>query len=128
MSNFYVLRNRETGSYRKADGSMTGDIGEAEQMNIHDAMQKEIEVFASGDKVTELYEVPLMHEAQYEDAMDLTDPAGDFFDNHGIDLVVEIGAGDETTWTLTSRTTGQSVRVTLEDCHSFEVNQHEGDE
>lgn len=128
MSNFYVLRNRKTGAYRRADGSMTEDIDDAEQMSIHDALEKEIEVFSRGEKFTELYEVPLMHDAQYEDAMAMTDPAGDFFDDHGIDLTVEIGAGDETAWTLVSRTTGHVAKVTLKDCHSFEVNKQEDDE
>ena len=128
MSNFYTLWNRETSMFRKADGTMTADIDQAEQMPLQQAMEKEIELFAAGEKFIELHEVPLMHEGQYDDALALTDPAGDFFDAHGIDLVVNIGSGDESTWHLTSRASGAKLRLTLADCYSFSVGSEEDEE
>ena len=127
MNNLYTLWNRETSMFRKADGTMTDNIDQAEQMPLQQAMEKEIELFSSGEKFIELREVPLMHEGQYEDALSLTDPAGDFFDAHGIDLVINIGSGDESTWHLSSRATGTKLSITLADCYSFSV-ENEGDE
>lgn len=122
MNNLYVIANRKLNEFRKADGTWTSDIEDAEQMEIHAALEKEAEIFEGGDKMTELVEVPLMHDAQYEDALSLTDVAGDFFDRHGIDLEVEIGSGDETKWTLRSRASGETAVITLADCTSFEVS------
>ena len=123
MSNLYVIANQDLDSFRKEDGTWTPDINEAEQMGLHDALEKEIEVHLGGEKMIQLLEVPLMHEAQYEDALSLSDAAAVFFDRHGLDLSVEIGDSDETTWAMTSRATGETVRVTLSDCTSFEVSE-----
>lgn len=123
MNNLYVIANQHLDRFRKADGSWTPDINEAEQMGLHDALEKEIEVHMGGEKLIQLFEVPLMHDAQYEDVMSQADAAADFFDRHGIDLGVEIGSGDETTWTMKSRGSGETVTLTLADCDSFEVSE-----
>lgn len=123
MSNLYVIANEGLDSFRKADGSWTDDVNDAEQMGLHAALEKEIEVHLSGEKMIRLFEVPLMHDAQYEDVMSLADSAADFFDRHGIDLNIEIASGDETTWTMKSRGSGETVTLTLADCDSFEVSE-----
>jgi hypothetical protein len=123
MNNLYVIANQTLDRFRKADGSWTGVIDEAEQMGLHAALEKEIEVHMGGEKLIQLFEVPLMHDAQYEDALSLSDAAAGFFDRHGIDLSVEIASGDETTWTMKSRGSGETVTVTLADCDSFEVSE-----
>ena len=123
MNNLYVIANEEFNSFRKADGSWTDDINDAEQMGLHVALEKEIEVHLGGEKLIQLFEVPLMHDAQYADVMSQADAAADFFDRHGIDLGVEIGSGDETTWTMKSRGSGETVTLTLADCDSFEVSE-----
>ena len=123
MNNLYVIANQGLDKFRKADGSWTADMNEAEQMGLHDALEKEIEVHMGGEKLIQLFEVPLMHDAQYEDAMSQADAAADFFDRHGIDLSVEIASGDETTWTIKSRGSGETVTLNLADCDSFEVRE-----
>lgn len=118
MSNFYAIANETLDQFRRADGSWTDNLDDAECLTIEAATEKQIELIRA-KVITELVEVPLMHEAFYDDIHSRIDTLQERLERAGVTLSTHIGEGDETTWTI--EVAGVTLNVTLAGPDSWEV-------
>lgn len=119
MSNFYAIANETLDQFRRADGSWTENLDDAEHLTIEAATEKQVELIRA-EVITELVEVPLMHEAFYDDIHSRIDTLQDRLERAGVTLTTQIGEGDETTWTF--EVAGVTLRVTLAGPDSWEAD------
>lgn len=119
MSNFYAIANETLDQFRRADGSWTENLDDAEHLTIEAATEKQVELIRA-EVITELVEVPLMHEAFYDDIHSRIDTLQDRLEQAGVTLTTRIGEGDETTWTF--EVAGVTLRVTLAGPDSWEAD------
>lgn len=118
MSNFYAIANETLDKFRRADGSWTETLDEAEHLTIEAATEKQVELIRA-KVITELVEVPLMHEAFYADIHSRIDTLQGRLQRAGVTLSTHIGEGDETTWTV--EVDGVTLNVTLAGPDSWEA-------
>lgn len=118
MSNFYAIANETLDKFRRADGSWTETLDEAEHLTIEAATEKQVELIRA-KVITELVEVPLMHEAFYADIHSRIDTLQERLQRAGVTLSTHIGEGDETTWTV--EVDGVTLNVTLAGPDSWEA-------
>lgn len=119
MSNFYAIANETLDQFRRADGSWTENLDDAEHLTIEAATEKQVELIRA-EVTTELVEVPLMHEAFYDDIHSRIDTLQERLERAGVTLTTQIGEGDETTWTF--EVAGATLRVTLAGPDSWEAD------
>lgn len=99
MSNYYAISNESHDRFLRADGEWVEDIDDAEHMTIEQAVEKQVELVRD-NVITDLFEVPLMHEAVYADIHSRIDDLQARLESAGVELATEIGQGDQTTWTF----------------------------
>lgn len=119
MSNFYAIANETLDQFRRADGSWTENLDDAEHLTIEAATEKQVELIRA-EVITELVEVPLMHEAFYDDIHSRIDTLQERLERAGVTLTTRIGEGDETTWTF--EVASVTLRVTLAGPDSWEAD------
>lgn len=119
MSNYYAIANETLDQFRMADGSWTDDLDDAEHLSIEAATEKQVELIRA-EVITELVEVPLMHEAFYADVHSRIDTLQDRLEQAGVTLTTRIGEGDQTTWTF--EVAGVTLSVTLAGPDSWEAD------
>lgn len=118
--NYYVVSDETRTKFLRGDGSWTDEMNDAEHMTIEQAVEKQVELIRR-EVITEICEVPLMHESFYDDVHSRIDDLQAALDSIGITLSTEIGQGDETTWTLEFPAIGRTVRIKLDSPDSWEV-------
>ena len=111
--NFYAIGNESLDQFLRADGSWADDIDDAEHFSsIEDAVMKQVELIQQ-NIITEICEVPLMHEAVYEDIHSRIDDLQARLESAGIHLSTTIGSGDDTTWTIEIENAGVTLTMRL---------------
>lgn len=111
--NFYAIGNESLDQFLRADGSWADDIDDAEHFSsIEDAVMKQVELIQQ-NIITEICEVPLMHEAVYEDIHSRIDDLQARLESAGIHLSTTIGSGDDTTWTIEIESAGVTLTLRL---------------
>lgn len=121
MSNFYTVANEAIDEFLKEDGTWTDDYTQSHHMSLQDAMEKTIELWNEQKKPTEVFEIPLNHEAFYSGVSSAIGDLQDRMGACGVELDTEIGQSDETTWTMRFINGGFTVSIKLESPESFEV-------
>lgn len=123
--NFYAIGNESLDKFLKADGEWTDDIDDAEQFaDITEAVMKQVELIRR-EIITEICEVPLMHEAVYEDINARIGDLQERLERAGVILSTEIGSGDETKWKLEIEGAGVTLKVRLAGPDDWEAIYHE---
>lgn len=120
--NYYIVSDESMQRFLKADGEWTDDRDEAEHLTIEQAVERQVELIRK-NVVTEICEVPLMHEAIYDDIHTRIDDVQRRLADAGIYLTTEIGSGDETTWTLEVESVGLTLKMRLAGPDEWEVVQ-----
>lgn len=118
--NYYIVSDEAMERFLKADGQWTDDRDEAEHLTIEQAVEKQVELIRQ-QVVTEICEVPLMHEAVYDDVHSRIDDVQARLAEAGIYLSTEIGSEDETTWTLEVESIGLTLKMRLAGPDEWEV-------
>lgn len=118
--NYYVVGDEELTKFRKADGSWTEDYNEAEQLDINEAVERQVELIRQGI-VTEIFEVPLLAEGMYHAIHNRVDDLQARLEAAGVTLTTNIGEGDETTWTMEFE--GFTLTMKLAGPDEFEVSE-----
>lgn len=122
MSNYFAIANESLNRFLRADGTWSEDVDEAEHLTIEQAVEKQVEMIRQ-DVITEIFEVPLMAQAVYDDIHGRIDDLQGRLESAGIELVTHIGQGDETTWTMTIPAAGVALKITLAGPDSWEVGE-----
>ena len=111
--NFCAIGNESLDQFLRADGTWVDDIDDAEHFSsIEDAVMKQVELIQQ-NIITEICEVPLMHEAVYEDIHSRIDDLQARLESAGIHLSTTIGSGDDTTWTIEIENAGVTLTLRL---------------
>lgn len=121
--NYYVVGTPDLTKYLMADGSWTEDYNEAEQLTLEAAVERQVEMIQK-EIITELFEVPLLAEGMYQAIHARVDDLQARLEAAGVTLTTNIGAGDETTWTM--EFAGFTLTMKLAGPDEFEVSEDEG--
>ena len=124
MSNFYGIANEALDKFLTASGDWSESIDEAEHLTIEAATDKQLELIRQ-QVITELVEIPLMQQGVYDAIHIRIDDLQARLEAEGVDLVTNIGQGDETTWTMTFRDSGLTLTLNLTGPDDFEVQTNE---
>ena len=120
--NFYAIGNESLDQFLRADGTWADDIDDAEHFSsIEDAVMKQVELIQK-NVITEICEVPLMHEAVYEDIHGRIDDLQARLEAAGVHLSTTIGSGDDTTWTIEFENAGVVLTLRLAGPDEWEAN------
>lgn len=117
--NYYVVSNEAGDRFLNASGEWVESMDDAEHMTIERAVERQVELIRR-EIITELFEVPLMHEAMYEDLHARIDDVQGSLEAVGVELTTHIGQGDETTWTMVFPG-GFTLRMKLAGPEAWEV-------
>jgi tellurite resistance-related uncharacterized protein len=120
MSNFYGIANETLDKFLTASGDWSENTDDAEHVTIEAATEKQLE-FVRQQVITELVEIPLMQQEAYDAINSRTDDLQARLEAAGVDLVTNIGHGDDTTWTMTFRHPGLTLTLKLTGPDDFEV-------
>lgn len=120
--NYYIVADESLKRFLKPDGEWTEDRDEAEHLTIEQAVERQVEMIGK-NVPTEICEVPLMHEAVYDDIHARIDEVQARLADAGIYLSTSIGSEDETTWTLEVESIGLTLKMRLAGPDEWEVVQ-----
>ena len=124
MSNFYGIANEALDRFLTASGDWSENVDEAEHLTMEAAIDKQLELVRR-EVVTELIEIPLLQSGVYDAIHSRVDALQGQLEAEGVDLVTNIGEGDQTTWTMTFRGTGLVLTLKLAGPDDFEVHSNE---
>lgn len=124
MSNFYGIANETLDKFLTASGDWSESIDDAEHLTIEAATDRQLELIRQ-QVITELVEIPLMQQGVYDAIHSRIDDLQARLEAEGVDLVTNIGQGDETTWTMTFRNSGLTLTLKLTGPDDFEVQTDE---
>jgi hypothetical protein len=122
VPNFFAIANETLDRFLRADGTWSDDVDEAEHLTIEQAVEKQVEMIRR-EIITEIFEVPLMAQAIYDDLHGRIDDLQGRLEAAGIELETHIGQGDETTWTMRIPAAGVVLRITLAGPDSWQADE-----
>jgi hypothetical protein len=120
VPNFFAIANETLDRFLRADGTWSEDVDDAEHLTIEQAVERQVELIRR-EIVTEIFEVPMMAQAMYDDLHGRIDDLQGKLESAGIQLTTHIGQGDETTWTIDVPAAGVSLKITLAGPDSWTV-------
>ena len=124
MSNFYGIANETLDRFLTASGDWSENVDEAEHLTMEAAIDKQLELVRR-EVITELIEIPLLQSGVYDAIHSRVDDLQGQLEAEGVDLVTNIGEGDQTTWTMTFRGSGLVLELKLAGPDEFEVRSNE---
>jgi len=124
MSNYYVIANEEKDKFLDENGAWVENLDDAKHYSLDDAVMRQVE-FIRQEIVTEICEVPLMHESFYADIDARIDSLQERLAAAGCILSTVIGSEDETTWVMEFENAGLTLTLKLAGPDAWEVTDHE---
>ena len=124
MSNFYGIANETLDRFLTAGGDWSENVDDAEHLTMEAAIDKQLELVRR-EVITELIEIPLLQSGVYDAIHSRVDDLQGQLEAEGVDLVTNIGEGDQTTWTMTFRGSGLVLELKLAGPDEFEVRSNE---
>jgi hypothetical protein len=124
VSNYYVIANEAKDQFLLEGGDWGDSIDDAQHFTLDDAVMKQVELIRN-DVITEICEVPLMHEAFYEDIDRRVDALQERLASVGCILSTMVGSEDETTWIMEFENAGLTLVVKLTGPDAWEIKNNE---
>jgi chromosome segregation ATPase len=122
MPNFFAIANESLDRFLRADGTWSEDMDDAEHLTIEQAVEKQVDLIRR-EIITEIFEIPMMAQAMYDDIHGRIDDLQSRLESAGIALETHIGQGDETTWTFTIPAAAVTLKITLAGPDTWEVSE-----